>query len=187
MDFYPEGDLIWLEADVLIRQQSQGHRSLDDFCKKFYGGEGGLPKVVPYTFDDVVAVLNEIAPLDWRQFFQTRVYAANPRAPLGGIEGAGWRLVFQETLPDMLKSIEAAHKLTDLSFSLGLTLRACLETTRGAAARDFGCGQEGFRGKGRLASLLLSRRSTRDILLRRASPSGLFPENSAPRSFQTGS
>ncbi len=117
MDFYPEGDLIWLEADVLIRQQSQGHRSLDDFCKKFYGGEGGLPKVVPYTFDDVVAVLNEIAPLDWRQFFQTRVYAANPRAPLGGIEGAGWRLVFQETLPDMLKSIEAAHKLTDLSFS----------------------------------------------------------------------
>ncbi len=143
MDFYPEGDLIWLEADVLIRQQSQGHRSLDDFCKKFYGGEGGLPKVVPYTFDDVVAVLNEIAPLDWRQFFQTRVYAANPRAPLGGIEGAGWRLVFQETLPDMLKSIEAAHKLTDLSFSLGLTLRACLETTRGAAARDFGCGQGG--------------------------------------------
>src|SRR2546428_11254306 len=46
---------------------------------------------------------------------------------------------------------------------------------------------EGFRGKGRLASLLLSRRSTRDILLHRASPSGLFPENSAPRSFQTGS
>src|SRR6266446_4510332 len=46
---------------------------------------------------------------------------------------------------------------------------------------------EGFRGKGRLASLLLSRRSTRDILLRRVSPSGLFPENSAPRSFQTGS
>jgi hypothetical protein len=46
---------------------------------------------------------------------------------------------------------------------------------------------EGFRGKDRLASLLLSRRSTRDILLRRASPCGLFPENSAPRSFQTGS
>jgi predicted metalloprotease with PDZ domain len=123
VDFYPEGDLIWLEADVLIRQQSQGRRSLDDFCKKFYGGEGGAPKVVPYTLDDVVAALNEIAPLDWRQFFQTRVYAANPRAPLGGIEGAGWRLAFQEALPDMLKSIEAAHKLTDLSFSLGFTLK----------------------------------------------------------------
>jgi hypothetical protein len=92
--------------------------------------------------------------------------------------------------------------------------RACLKTTRGAAARDFGCGPrrrgrhipaagcndrantghgqktrrpEGFRGKGRLASLLLSRRSTRDILLRRASPSGLSFENIAPWNFTTGS
>ncbi len=100
-------------------------------------------------------------------------------------------------------------------------LRACLETTRGAAARNFGCGQgglgraqrpaagceeranaghgqktrrpEGFRGKGRLTSpcsrmlseLLRGGRAQR--LLRRASPTGLFPENSAPRSFQTGS
>src|SRR5260370_11980814 len=52
---------------------------------------------------------------------------------------------------------------------------------------------EGFRGKGRLASpcsrmlsaLLRGGRAQR--LLRRASPSGLFPENSPPRSFQTGS
>src|SRR6266581_7409044 len=83
-------------------------------------------------------------------------------------------------------------------------LRACLETTRGAAARDFGCGQgglggaqrpaagcqeranaghgqktrrpEGFRGKGRPASLLLSRRSTRDILLRRACHPAFSPK-----------
>ena len=39
VDFYDEGDLIWLEADVLIRQQTQGRRSLDDFCRKFHGGK----------------------------------------------------------------------------------------------------------------------------------------------------
>ena len=55
--------------------------------------ESGPPKVVPYTLDDVVSALNDIAPHDWRQFFQARVYAANPRAPLGGIEGSGWRLL----------------------------------------------------------------------------------------------
>ena len=43
VDFYPEGVLIWLEADVLIRQQSQGRRSLDDFCKRFCGGQSGPP------------------------------------------------------------------------------------------------------------------------------------------------
>src|SRR5260370_14152739 len=35
---------------------------------------------------------------------------------------------------------------------------------------------EGFRGKGRLASLLLSRRSTRDILLRRACHPAFSPK-----------
>ena len=58
VDFYPEGDLIWLEADVLIRQKTQGRRSLDDFCKQFHGGENSPPKIIPYTLDDVLAQLN---------------------------------------------------------------------------------------------------------------------------------
>ncbi len=123
VDFYYEGDLIWLEADVVIRQQTQGRRSLDDFCKKFYGGESGPPKVVSYTYDDVVAALNEIAAYDWRQFFKARVYDANPHAPLGGIAGSGWRLTYTNTVPDMLKSRESANKSTDMSFSLGLTVK----------------------------------------------------------------
>jgi predicted metalloprotease with PDZ domain len=123
VDFYEEGDLIWLEADVLIRNQTGGRRSLDDFCQKFHGGESGPPKVVTYTLDDVLAALNEIAPYDWRQFFQTRVYAANPRAPLGGIESSGWRLGYTNTVPDRLKTAETLRKFTDLSFSLGLSLK----------------------------------------------------------------
>src|SRR5258706_10039321 len=104
VDFYPEGDLIWLEADILIRRRTEGRKSLDDFCKKFYGGENSPPRVEPYALDDVVVALNEIAAYDWRQFFQSRVYAANPRAPVGGVEGSGWRLGYTNTVPDMLKS-----------------------------------------------------------------------------------
>ena len=143
VDFYPEGDLIWLEADVVVRQNTQGRRSLDDFCKRFHGGESGAPKVVPYTLENVVSTLNEIAPYDWRQFFQTRVYAANPRAPLGGIEGAGWRLAYQETPTDMIKSLESARKLTDLSFSLGLILKedgAITDVLPGSPADKAGIG-----------------------------------------------
>jgi predicted metalloprotease with PDZ domain len=122
-DFYPEGDLIWLEADTLIRQESKGLYSLDDFCKKFLGGESGPPKVEPYTFDNVVATLNEVVPHDWRGFFQQRVYAINPRAPLGGIENSGWHLAYTNTVTGMLKSAEGARKFTDMSFSLGLTIK----------------------------------------------------------------
>ena len=123
VDFYPEGELIWLEADVTIRERTEGKRSLDDFCQRFFGGESGPPRVVPYTLDDVIAALNEVAPFDWRGFFQQRVYAVNPRAPLGGIERGGWRLVYRDTPSDMLRNNETTKKETDLSFSLGLSLK----------------------------------------------------------------
>jgi predicted metalloprotease with PDZ domain len=123
VDFYPEGELIWLEADVTIRERTQGKRSLDDFCQRFFGGESGPPRVVPYTLDDVVAALNDVAPFDWRGFFQQRVYSVTTRAPLGGIERGGWRLVYRDTPSDMLKNAETTKKGTDLSFSLGLALK----------------------------------------------------------------
>jgi len=122
-DFYEEGDLIWLEADVLIRQQTKGKRSLDDFCRKFYGGTSGPPQVIPYTRQDIIAALNEIAPYDWAEFFQKRVYAVNPRAPLGGIEGGGWRLTYTNAVPALLKARESAHKYTDMRMSLGLIVK----------------------------------------------------------------
>src|ERR1041384_2863470 len=46
---------------------------------------------------------------------------------------------------------------------------------------------EGFRAEGRLASLFLSRRPTRGILLRRASPPNLLHENRTLWNFKTGS
>jgi predicted metalloprotease with PDZ domain len=122
VDFYPEGMLIWLEADTLIRQQTHGSRSLNDFCKEFYGGESGPPKVVPYTLDDLVAALNNIAPFDWREFFQKRIYEINPHAPVGGIENGGWRLAYTNEPTAMLKSLESVRKITEMSFSLGFTV-----------------------------------------------------------------
>ena len=123
VDFYEEGDLIWLEADVLIRQNTQGRRSLNDFCRKFYGGVSGPPRVLPYTRDDVIAALNEVVPYDWAEFFQKRVYSSNPRAPLGGIEGSGWRLTYTNAVPALLKVYEAKFKYTDMRMSLGLIVK----------------------------------------------------------------
>jgi len=121
-DFYPEGDLIWLEVDTIIRQQTGGKKSLDDFCHQFHGGDDSAPKVVPYTYNDVVATLNEVAPYDWKAFFQKRVYDISPRAPLGGIENGGWRLVYTNEIPSLLKTREGQRKFIELSYSLGLAL-----------------------------------------------------------------
>jgi predicted metalloprotease with PDZ domain len=122
VDFYPEGDLIWLEADTIIRQVTHGKKSLDDFCKKFHGGESSPPKVVPYTEDEVVRALNEVAPYDWKGFFQTRVHQVNEHAPLGGIENGGWKLAWTNEVPPYLKIREDQRKYTDLNYSLGFSI-----------------------------------------------------------------
>ena len=122
VDYYDEGDLIWLEADVTIRRLTKGAKSLDDFCRAFHGGESGAPVVKSYTFEDVVSALNAIAPNDWRAFFVSRIQAITPRAPLGGIEGGGWKLAYGESPSSMHRAGEASSKIIDLRYSLGLLL-----------------------------------------------------------------
>ena len=124
IDYYDEGTLIWLQADTIIRKQTNGQKSLDDFCRKFHGGENTPPKVVPYTFDDVVSAMNEVAPYDWRDFFITRLKSHGPGAPLGGLENSGWKLTFTDSQNEFERINEAATQEVELQFSLGLLIHA---------------------------------------------------------------
>ncbi|MGA8213563.1 MAG: M61 family peptidase [Candidatus Sulfotelmatobacter sp.] len=122
LDYYPEGELIWLEVDAIIRQQTHGQRSLDDFCRRFHGGQSGPPKVVPYTFDDLVHALNDIAPYDWASLLRERVGATSTHAPLGGIERDGWKLVYNDQPNVFTHALEKVAKFADFSYSLGFTV-----------------------------------------------------------------
>ena len=122
LDYYPEGDLIWLEVDSIFRRQSEGRKSLDDFCRRFHGGESGPPKVVPYTFDELVRELNAVVPYDWATLLKERTRNTSRRAPLGGIEGSGWRLVYDAKPNQFEAAIEKLSKASDQTSSLGLLI-----------------------------------------------------------------
>ncbi len=122
VDYYEEGFLIWLDVDTLIRRQTQGKKSMNDFCRSFHGGPGGAPELKPYTFEDVVAALNDVTPYDWRNFLTTRLNSLNPNAPKGGIENGGWHLAYTEERNENQLASDVAHKTLDLSFSIGLVL-----------------------------------------------------------------
>jgi predicted metalloprotease with PDZ domain len=123
VDFYPEGELLWLDADTVIRRETKGAKSLDDFCKAFHGGADTPPMVVTYTLADVVATLDTIAHYDWARFFRERVDAVQERADLAGIESGGYRLVFTPERPQLVKSREERDKLVDVRFSLGIEVK----------------------------------------------------------------
>ena len=120
LDYYDEDVLTWLWADVIIRQQTKGAKSLDDFCKLFYGAPSGPPMVKTYTFDDVVNALNQVAPYDWRSFWTERLSNHGPHAPLGGIEGSGWKLVYDEYPSELDRAGDRDGKSINAHYSVGL-------------------------------------------------------------------
>jgi predicted metalloprotease with PDZ domain len=121
-DFYQESALLWLEADTLIRRESKGHKSLDDFCKLFYGGQSTAPKVVPYDFNAVVDALNTVYAYDWAGFWRERLDRLRPGAPLEGLQAAGWTLALTANPSSMHLAHEADDKDLDLHYSLGFVV-----------------------------------------------------------------
>ncbi|HLK32830.1 MAG TPA: hypothetical protein VKT29_07045 [Terriglobales bacterium] len=147
VDFYDEGVLDWLWADVIIRQQTHNQKSLNDFCKLFYAGAtpqpNQAPMVKPYTFDELVNALNQIAPYDWRGFWHERLTSLSPHAPLGGIEGSGWRVVYTDTPSEMSKLAEQDRKSINAEYSVGLALEddgTIVDTVHGMLAANAGIG-----------------------------------------------
>ncbi|HEV3459772.1 MAG TPA: M61 family peptidase [Thermoanaerobaculia bacterium] len=122
-DYYDESMLVWLEADSVLRRQRGQARSLDDFCRAFFGGGNTSPAVQPYTADDVYAALGRLLPYDWRGFFAARIAAVSPHAPVGGLEAAGWKVVFGERPNEYQVALAKVQDLVDLSFSLGLWVK----------------------------------------------------------------
>ncbi len=100
VDFYPEGDLIWLEVATIIHDQTHGAKSFEDFCHEFYGGPNHGPEVKPYTFDDLVAALKAVTPYDWAGYFHERLTSLSPNAPIGGIENGGWKFEMSDHPPE---------------------------------------------------------------------------------------
>jgi predicted metalloprotease with PDZ domain len=118
-DYYQEGELMWIDADTLIGELSNGEKSLDDFARAFFGVDDGqwvAPKT--YTFDDVVAALNAVQPHDWSAFLRARL-DRHDGPPFDGLARGGYTLTYTDTASDYFKKIEARRKFADFTYSLG--------------------------------------------------------------------
>ncbi|MGA7567879.1 MAG: M61 family peptidase [Terriglobales bacterium] len=120
LDYYDEDVLNWLWVDVIIRQQSNGTKTLDDFCKLFYGPPSTGAMLKTYTFDDIVNALNQITPYDWRAFWTERLTNHGPGVPLEGIEGSGWKLVYDESPSELDRAEDRDGKAVGAHYSVGL-------------------------------------------------------------------
>ena len=120
-DFYPEGQLLWLDVDTKIRELSHGRRSLDDFAHAFYGMDNGSYVTRTYTFQDVVDTLNKVQPYDWATFLRKRLDYTGPDLPEHGIERGGWKLVYTDKPSKFGKATSRGHGL-NLADSAGFSV-----------------------------------------------------------------
>ncbi|HEY7212015.1 MAG TPA: hypothetical protein VH477_17205 [Bryobacteraceae bacterium] len=121
VDYYPEGELIWLEVDTTIRNISKGKKSLNDFCALFLGVRGNTPpEVVPYTWAQVVESLKTIAPYDWAGFLRERITSKASHAPLGGIAAAGYKVEYTTEPNEFTRAEESRDRGVNAWYSLGL-------------------------------------------------------------------
>ena len=120
-DYYPESDLIWLDADTKLRELSNGSKSLDDFARLFFSIDNGSYITRTYTFDDLVAALNKVQPFDWARFLRARVYDLATQTPKDGITRGGYRLVYNDDQPEWLKHQDSSRG-TSFATSLGFSV-----------------------------------------------------------------
>ncbi|HEY6185247.1 MAG TPA: PDZ domain-containing protein, partial [Terriglobales bacterium] len=143
LDYYDEDVLNWLWVDTIIRQQTQGAKSIDDFCHAFHGAPNSPPQVKTYTFDDIVSTLNQVVAYDWRGFWTERLTNHGPGAPLTGIENSGWKLVYDEKRSPLIENWEEERKEINAHFSIGLDILwdgEIVDTIEGMPAAKAGIG-----------------------------------------------
>ena len=126
-DYYFEGEMLWLDADTLIRKLTKNKKSLDDFEKIFLGKGGNTgPLILPYTFEELVQDLNEVVPYDWETFLHVRVDRINPHVDLAGIEQGGYKLVYKDTPNAAERLLQSTggprHQGLECWYSVGLRL-----------------------------------------------------------------
>ena len=121
VDFYEEGEFLWLDVDTTMRRLTKDRKSMNDFCLLFYGGPGGEPALKTYTSEDVVAALNSIAPYDWTTFLRTRLDSIAPKTPSEALQNSGWQLTYSDQPNEIEALRDTIRKKTTLMNSIGLT------------------------------------------------------------------
>jgi predicted metalloprotease with PDZ domain len=103
----------------VIREQSHGQKSLEDFFHTFYGGPNNGPELKTYTFDELMQTLNQVVSYDWAGFWNARLMSTSPDAPVGGIEAFGWKMTFT---PEPPVPGRISRGISNSTYTIGLNL-----------------------------------------------------------------
>jgi predicted metalloprotease with PDZ domain len=123
-DYYVEGVLFWLDIDAQLRQCSHGAKGMDDFAAMFFAASNRKvgERYRTYTEPDVAAALDRLCARPWSDVLRRKLDTHDSKDILDGLTAHGWQLVFRDTPSAYFRLNEAADGVTDLTWSIGLTV-----------------------------------------------------------------
>ena len=143
-DYYDESLFLWLEADTVIRRQSKGKHSLNDFCRAFFAASNDVAKVAPYTFADLIRSLNLIESYDWEGFFRKRLDSVGSvQIEFAGLTSSGWKLMYGKLPGSVQAARDIVRHMVEERFTVGLLLRddgTIVDIVRDSPAWEAGLG-----------------------------------------------
>jgi predicted metalloprotease with PDZ domain len=124
-DYYMEGMLFWLEADAIIRSESGGAKSLDDFCQAFFAcspeDRDLLPKA--FTKEELIQDLNNVVKFDWQRLIQRRIEMPIPKFQPEVVERLGLAVQYSnepDAIPDATyRSFPAVDAYDSIGCAIG--------------------------------------------------------------------
>lgn len=103
-DYYFEGALLWFEIDAILRAETDGKATLDDFNQRFLGRYDANKPLMPYTEKEIVEILNGLYEYDWQTLIDDRVRSYNQNLPLDVLSRVGYRLEYSPKPTDFDKN-----------------------------------------------------------------------------------
>ncbi|MGC1836239.1 MAG: hypothetical protein WA714_24480, partial [Candidatus Acidiferrales bacterium] len=82
----------------------------------------GEPALKTYTFEDIVATLNSLAPYDWSGFLRARLDGVSTKTPEEAVTNSGWKLIYTEQPNDVQAAYEGLARRADFAFTVGMTV-----------------------------------------------------------------
>lgn len=131
-EYYGQGAMFWMEADLLIRRASGGTKSLDDFCRAFFDVPvRAIGDQATFTREDVAAALKSLDPAtDWDALIRARIESPASTLDLSPLAAlAGVKLEFTNDPTPLQKKQSGKDSELNLRTSLGVRLNKDGEIT----------------------------------------------------------
>ena len=121
-DYYSEGALLWLEVDSRIRDLSSSKRSLDDFCRSFFGTGDRDAHSISFEKSDMVSALEELADFAWDSLFTERISRTREKLDESPLSAAGYKFAYATEKPKALSDLESRRERRYFYESVGFAV-----------------------------------------------------------------